>query len=255
MSTKKLFLVPSDIMHNLQSKQRMEQIEQPEKKIKYDVDEKMNKLLSAKDISDHDKSIIYNQLLQMFLQQHQDRDLQTSQKDKSINVTNLEESITQQKVPEADLAKTSSQQHKSNKSGQPTMEISNILRSMPKMYQRSTENFLEYLTNNSVSWRDDGSLKIQDRVFPGSNIIDIANHLARHRMNRDNPTGTRELIEYLKGINTPNEIIGNKQVWLEHQTPITPPTSSIKQPPKKGKSKRKAAIHAADTVKGWLTYK
>lgn len=261
-AAKKLFLVPSDIMHSLQRKQRLEDVEEPEKKVKYEIDEKMNNLLDTKNISDHDKSIIYNQLLQTFLKQHQDSNLQKSHTTDNSHHKNLQELITQQNIPDIGLPKEtgapkeSTHQQNLPKSVQPNMEITNILRSTPKMYRRSTENLLEYLQNNHVSWRDDGSIKIRDRVFPGSNIIDIANHLARHRINRENPKGTSELVEYLKGLNAPNEIIGNKEVWLEQQrTPITPPPSTFKQTPRKRKSKRTAALQAADTVKGWLTYR
>lgn len=251
MNAKKMFLVPSDIMQNLQSKQRMEDVEEPVKKLQYEIDDQMNHLLNAKNITDHDKSILYNQLLQLFLQRQESTPQKPQQTDVNI-YRNLPDAVTQK--ADSDMPHSSSQHKKLSRPSPLNLDISNVLKSIPKMYRRSTENLLDYLQNNSVTWRDDGSIKIQERVYPGSNIIDIANHLARYRINRENPKGTRELIEYLKGVNTPNELIGNKEVWLEQHTPITPPTSSVKQTPKARKSKRAASVKAVDTVKGWLTY-
>ena len=69
MSSKKMFLVPPDVMDGLRRKQRLEEIDQPERKVQGDLDAQMNTLLQRNDIPDREKLVLYNQLLQQLLQQ------------------------------------------------------------------------------------------------------------------------------------------------------------------------------------------
>lgn len=73
MSSKKMFIVPPDVMAGLQRKQRLEEIDQPERKVRGDLDAQMNDLLHSEDIPDREKLALYNQLLQHLLQKKKNK--------------------------------------------------------------------------------------------------------------------------------------------------------------------------------------
>ena len=239
MSSKKMFIVPPDVMDGLRRKQRLEEIDQPERKVQGDLDAQMNDLIQRNDLPDREKLVLYNQLLQQLLQQKTSGSLST---------------VTGQHQPPPPIpmdGSTSDDRRQKRISEEDTVE------SVPSMFRPKATSFLRYLKNNQVRWTDDGSVMIRDQVIPGSNIIDIVNSAVRDRQKVDLPTGSVPLIQYLKGTNVPREIIGSKKLW--HATsrepraspstePLTPPTTPLK-PTKK----RKKTTHTTK-IKSWSQY-
>ena len=133
-----------------------------------------------------------------------------------------------------------------------------IISSVPQMYQRTTKSFLRYLKEHGVEWNDDGSISINKRIYPGSNIIDIINHTLRYRKKTPHPpAGTIPLMQHLKHINAPQEYVGNKSLWekVSAQTPATPPHTPAAPHIYRSftsKEKRKAHTQGVDKIKKWI---
>ena len=250
MSSKKMFLVPPDVMDGLRRKQRLEEIDQPERKVQGDLDAQMNTLLQRNDIPDREKLVLYNQLLQQLLQQK----TSTSLKSGSPLVTG-----PPLPPPPADglPSRADEDRRQTRISEEQTVE------SVPSNYRTKATSFLRYLKNNQVHWTDDGSVVIRDQVIPGSNIIDIVNSAVRDRRKVDLPTGSVPLIQYLKGTNVPREIIGSKKLWhaASRETssqatatpsirPLTPPTTPLKP----AKKKKKTTRAQTKKIKAWSQY-
>ena len=135
--------------------------------------------------------------------------------------------------------------------------------SVPSMFRTKATSFLRYLKNNQVHWTNDGSVMIQDRVIPGSNIIDIVNGAVRDRRNVGLPTGSVPLVRYLKGTNVPREIIGSKKLWHSTSRETGPPTQPLLEPlvepltppstPLKPTKKRKKNSQTK-RIKSWSQY-
>ena len=145
----------------------------------------------------------------------------------------------------------------SDDSRQKRISEEDTVASVPSMFRTKATSFLRYLKNNQVHWTDDGSVMIQDRVIPGSNIIDIVNGAVRDRRKVGLPTGSVPLVRYLKGTNVPREIIGSKKLWhatsRETQaTPATQPLTPPSTPPKPTKKREKNT--QAKRIKSWSQY-
>ena len=243
MNTSKMYLVSPDLLEGMRRKQRLEEINQPERKVQEDLDAQMNALLNKEDIPDREKALLYNQLLHRFLQQQNSSGVEkTTLPQPPLKTTTT---TTPGVMPStSDVVATppseDSQQNWENQA----------IKSVPKLFRRKAESFLRYLKNKQVQWRDDGSVVIRDQVIPGSNIIDIVNTVMRSRSGKSIPTGTVPLIQYLKSINVPHEIIGNEDLLKYTPTALhTPPRT-----PAIEKRKRKAAIKGMANVQKWLQF-
>ena len=248
MNTSKMYLVSPDLLEGMRRKQRMEEIDRPERKVQEDLDAQMNTLLHKEDILDREKALLYNQLLHKFLQQQNsswtgvEKTTLSQPPPKTKTTTNT--TTTPIATPiSSDVVPPSSEDSQQNWENQ-------AIKSVPKIFRRKAESFLRYLKNKQVQWRDDGSVVIRDQVIPGSNIIDIVNTVMRSRSGKGIPTGTVPLIQYLKSINVPREIIGNEELLKYPPTALhTPPRT-----PAIEKGKRKAAIKGMANVKKWLQF-
>ena len=237
MSSKKMFLVPPDVMDGLRRKQRLEEIDQPERKVQGDLDAQMNALLQRNDIPDREKLVLYNQLLQQLLQQKTSPSLKPGGSPL----------VTGPPQPPVDGVPLRADEDRR----QTRISEEQTVESVPSNYRTKATSFLRYLKNNQVHWTDDGSVVIRNQVIPGSNIIDIVNSAVRDRRKVDLPTGSVPLIQYLKGTNVPREIIGSKKLWhaASRETsaqatpatpirPLTPPNTPLKQAKKRKKTTR-----------------
>lgn len=268
-STKKLFLVPPDVMNSLRSQQRVEDIQHPELKVSQTIDKSMNDILQHPNMSERDKLTLYNQLLQQ-LQFHLGGGGGTEGNTSSTfppppppppSATATAAVTTQPPALNQDTPhrppQTPGGRHVSFDKDI-TWE-NQIMSSVPQIYQRTTKSFLKYLKQNGVEWNDDGSISINKRIYPGSNIIDIVNHTLRQRKKTPYPPmGAIPLIQHLKQINVPLEYIGNKSLWESvANTPTTPPDTPREDPIYNKfptKKARQTKTQAKEKIKRWLKY-
>ena len=64
--------------------------------------------------------------------------------------------------------------------------------------------------SNRISWDQTGAVSIDNKVVPGSNIIDLVNDVVRRRTTLRNPIGITEFKQMLQAINIPLELINFK---------------------------------------------
>lgn len=260
---RKVFLVPSDMMNSLRNQQRTEEIIHPLSKVTENLDQTMNEVLHKSNLSDREKVNLYNQLL-LQLQHHlQDNTSHLPTSTNTFRENNLAKGNTPKEmdpnIPNEDQGHSLPSTSYSTPAQENIKENvwhDQIVSSVPQIYKRTTKSFLNYLKNNGGTWKDDGSISIQNKMYPGSNIIDIVNHSMRFRKNAPTPQGSIPLMQYLKKINVPKEFIGNQYLWdsARVETPPTPPHTPYLYKKGKGSSKRSAKVAAADKIKKWIQY-
>ena len=86
--------------------------------------------------------------------------------------------------------------------------IHHIISSVPKSLKTKTQVLLNLMqTSNRISWDQTGAVSIDNKVVPGSNIIDLVNDMVRRRTTLRNPIGITEFKQMLQAINIPLELV------------------------------------------------
>ena len=123
-----------------------------------------------------------------------------------------------------------------------------VIDRVPTTMKRKAQLLVSLLINNpNVSWKDDGTVKLYGKSFPGSNIIDLVNDVIRHRKGSE-PTGWQAFAERLRDMNIPQDVIENRERWDWMQlAPETPETDY--STPKQKRTIRKAASYIPVSVR------
>lgn len=105
-----------------------------------------------------------------------------------------------------------------------------IKKLIPKSYRKKAEILLDILLNNKdkISWKNDGSLVIDNDIIENSNIVDLVNYSLRS-LKRSKPNGWDKFMETLKVIRAPSSCIGNPEA-IEHISNISPNTRRQSSP-------------------------
>ena len=242
MSAAKMYVVPEDIMEVMRKRQRDRETERPQEKQRMDLDTELNKVLHHDEMNDYDKALIFNQMLNRYLQQK--RVPAPDSPSNIIATTGSDISASQTKLD--------------------SIQDQTIM-SVPKPYRTKATAFLRYLKDNDVHWETDGRVTIKGQTVSGSNILDIVNSAMRSRKTGKLPMGTDHLIRHLSTTNAPREIIGNP-TWLRQTArepaskrqlspvagftdPPTPPASPVQ--PKRKSSRRKKDNNLGRSVRKW----
>ena len=219
---KKMYLIPPDMVDNYQRKQRISNIENPERKVKEDVDDQMNDILHNSSLSDRDKVVLYSQLLPQLMKQRTPTQQSTTPKTVEHRPQPPQEP-QQPQVPQEPQAVPQVQQE------DPWVNMS--IKNVPAKYRRTADSLFSYLKlGNRVQWNPDGSLKIDDHDYPESNIMDIVGYTTRQRKHLQKPPGTDALMEYLKDSNAPREVIGNTSLWKPQGIIVDTPPKTPSRP-------------------------
>ena len=142
------------------------------------LDSEMNQILSRTDLFIDEKWKMYQQALHRYLEY-------TPQSQKPIALPLLGSEETS-----------------------PLPMIHHIISSVPKSLKRKTEVLLNLMqTSNRISWDQTGAVSIDNKVVPGSNIIDLVNDVLRRRTTLRNPIGITEFKQMLQAINIPLELV------------------------------------------------
>ncbi len=108
-----------------------------------------------------------------------------------------------------------------------------ILSSVPATMKRKAELLLSMLKDHpTMSWDEQGTVKLYGQPIPGSNIIDLVNDVLRNRKGIE-PTGWQSFAEGLRELNIPQDVVGNRDRWdWIHHPPShpSPPTKAAKSP-------------------------
>ena len=146
-----MYIVPPDMVDDYRKKQRIENIEHPEKKVKLDVDERMNDILHDATVSDRDKVVLYSQLLHKLIKHPE-------------QPAAVKPSLPRQNIP----------QEQSDHWADMTIQH------VPSRYKQKAESLFKYLKqDNRVKWNRGGTLKIDGQNFPGTNVMDIVSYTTR----------------------------------------------------------------------------
>lgn len=88
----------------------------------------------------------------------------------------------------------------------------NILSLIPKTYIKKGERLLYLLSTNhhKIRWDNDGTITVDNKEIPGSNIVDLVNDCLRP-LKRSDPIGWEKFAKALKDIKIPQIYIGNKK--------------------------------------------
>ena len=144
------------------------------------LDIEMRAILDRQDISDREKVMLYNQVLQRYLEY------------KDIN------------------------QVKPTEPSQSSFDIeTNIMDILPKRadMRRKADALMKRIKEHpDMMWNERGEFIYQGRLIPGTNIIDLVSDVLRKRKTVT-PHGWQEFARALRGINAPREWIGNTDRW------------------------------------------
>lgn len=107
------------------------------------------------------------------------------------------------------------------------MDIENeILESVPVRHKIVAEKILEFLKKHQVSWTHNKEALIENKIIPGSNIIQLVNFLLRNRSRR--PVAFEEFKEFLTLNSFPAGFIKNNYL-TDIKTIYAKPKSKNKQ--------------------------
>lgn len=84
--------------------------------------------------------------------------------------------------------------------------------SIPKKYTEKAVRFLNYLQEQtSISWNQQGEVRIEGTVISNSNIIDWIRDIVIPNNKRKSPKGIDMFYKFLKGINIPMSMISSQK--------------------------------------------
>ena len=147
------------------------------------LEQEMSSILSAKGLTDHDRWVQYEQVLQKYLA--------------SVGRNNTSTIHTTESGDEAGLMQD------------------DIVRSFGNNSQltRKARGLLEILKRSPhISWDDVGTVTMHEVTLAGSNIIDLLNDVLRSRQ-RSAPRGWQAFARILASLNVPREYIVNESRW------------------------------------------
>lgn len=126
----------------------------------------------------------YNQILQRFLLQQENRD----------------QTPVQVQIKPPPLPKETSD----------PVEV-DVMTSLPKSFHAKAKYLLTRLRNDpTVDWNGRGEVVLDHHLIPGSNLADLINDVLRDRKSPFEPVGSLEFANHLHAMNVPQEFIGNK---------------------------------------------
>lgn len=130
-----------------------------------------------------------------------------------------------------------------------------IKKLIPKSYRKKAEILLDILLNNNdkISWKNDGSLVIDNDVVENSNILDLVNYALRS-LKRSKPNGWDKFMATLKVIRVPSNCIGNPEA-VEHISNISPKTREQSSPVRSPKNLSSSRLKKKNDVwERWNPY-
>ena len=194
------------------------------------LDDEIKRVLESTSLSDHDKALNYEQVLDKYLRRVNHVNSRQTQRLTQMNTTT--------RLP----------QEESLKPHEKTIKLEKrLVDSLPKTLQRKGEVLLDHIKDTTeMSWNNRGELIVNGATIAGTNVTDLIHELLRSRKLGNAPKGWSTFASTLRESNIPVDLIGNKARWespdepeLKMFSPMTPSTP-VKMSGKKGKRNKKA---------------
>lgn len=147
------------------------------------LENEMNAMLNNPSIPNHDKWLLYYQLMQRFLRH-----------------------IEEERKPLITLSASTTPQSEN-------LQDEQIINSIPISLRRKASMLLNWIKHtNAITWDKFGRVNISGTLIENSNIIDLIRDLLTER-SAPAPTGLQEFCRALKKLNIPRTLIGNSKRW------------------------------------------
>ena len=198
--TKRMVLVPENTLERLQQRQRI--LTPPVTQTLKSLDSEMGDILSSKQLDDDEKAKLYNQVLQRYLTYYDQRKGQPLHvKLTAPNPVETPKPEENEKVKELEKPEAT-----------PTAVEQEVIKSVPKIYKAGARQLLDKIKENTemLHWNDKGELMYENKVIPGSHLVDLINDTLRHRKGFE-PVGWSVFARGLARMNVPENLVRNPQ--------------------------------------------
>lgn len=242
---KKMVLLPADSMEKLRqpsvSTDPLESLHR-----------ELTQILSARNLSDSEKWVKYQQVLHRCLRYVEQRRKPVSfaiEEQFTPTQANVEEGVESGEEGEGgaggnggELERQVHRQHqlqrqlmdqirllKPEEAPVRSSNFGDILKTVPKTFQNKASILLERLNKSDlIKWDDKGMVNIENQPISGSNIADLVNDVLRKRKTLEAPVGYEPFSKILATLNVPQELVGNSDRWnliRRFATEVTSPAS------------------------------
>ncbi len=161
-----------------------------------DLDSKMKAIVQDDTLSQEEKVIRYNNILEQYLlfaDKFHDRERER------------EEGTSPQYKDEY---------HDETERYHPTPSDKHIITSLPPSYQQSGHLLLKYLRDGGTRWNEDGTVIHNGHEIQGTNIKDLVHYVLRHRRRKTaEPNGLSHFQRILKESNLPKHLVPWNKVF------------------------------------------
>ena len=185
-------IIPMDLMDRLKASEST-----PSATTAHSLDEQLAFLMQKTDMSDFDKALLYQDVLQKYL----------TFKGQSRQPIKID--ITSPNVERLTTPINRSTDH--TEESERVLDYGSIVQQIPKTYRTRAGHVLEYLKDkpNILTWNDKRELVFEKDSIEGSNIVDLLYDAVRSRGKDLNPKGWKEFFQGLSMLNVPEYLIGN----------------------------------------------
>ena len=203
--TKRMILVPEDVLGRYERKQKIET--SPLVTGMMQQDTAMSGILESENLTDVEKQKLYNARMEDYLSLRKQKDDQIP----TVRVTRNEGEPLREPLRDAD-----------------------VIAHLPATQRPRAAALLKRLKADPsvISWDESGKVKVDGREIANSNISDLVSDALRARKNF-NPTGARTFFQGLAKLNVPRDIAGNSKIWeeLDESGPSSSGTPPVRTPP------------------------
>ena len=184
--TKRMVLVPEDVLNRYEQKQKIETSPLVSGMIRQDTD--MSGILENENLTDAEKQKLYNARMEDYLNLRKQKDDQIP----TVRVNQNGEAKGKQAGDEG------------------------VISHLPATLRPKAAALLKRLRANPevISWDEAGKVKVDGTEIVNSNISDLVSDAVRARKSF-NPTGARRFFQGLAKLNVPRDIAGNNKRWEE----------------------------------------
>lgn len=197
----KMFLVPQHIVSNVNKKDTFSEL-----------DNEMYKILYMESMTDEEKWKLYSQILQRYL--HHARE-----NEKPIVIPLIESNVVETKSTDQ-MPLHTSEHHEFLKENL-TKHLGN----------KATRLYNVLLTNDNISWNNEGVVTIMKKTFKNSNIIELVTNAVKSKT-MSYPLGWNEFRKIVLNMEVPDSILGSNISKEKASSPHSTPHRRKKVSPK-----------------------
>ena len=189
----------------------------PAKLTIYELEKEMSRVLSDKEMNDHDKWSIYYQTLQKYFKKSD-----SARKPVVLPIVTCPDA-GEARIQKLIQSREHPDQDQFTHGSSNNLSEQHILAPLPKTFRSKAIRFLNWIRNtNMITWDAAGAVYINGAKLPRSNIADLVSDYLRNRTTVGAANGWYSFGHALKDLNVPRDFIGNTLRWkaLEQMAPI-----------------------------------